>query len=62
MKLAKRFSQLSSSPTMAVSAEAARLKAEGKEIIDFSVGEPDFHTPENIKVKGHDAIAKNFTK
>ena len=62
MKLAKRVSQLSSSPTMAVSAEAARLKAEGKEIIDFSVGEPDFHTPENIKVKGHDAIAKNFTK
>lgn len=62
MKLAKRVSQLSSSPTMAVSAEAARLKAEGKEIIDFSVGEPDFHTPENIKVKGHDAINRNFTK
>jgi len=45
-----------------VSAEAARLKAEGKEIIDFSVGEPDFNTPENIKLKGHDAITKNFTK
>lgn len=62
MKLARRVSQLSSSPTMAVAAEAARLKAEGKEIIDFSVGEPDFHTPENIKLKGHDAITKNFTK
>ncbi|MBM3802538.1 MAG: pyridoxal phosphate-dependent aminotransferase [Acidimicrobiia bacterium] len=62
MKLAKRVSQLSSSPTMVVAAEAARLKAEGKPIIDFSVGEPDFHTPENIKAKGHDAIAKNFTK
>jgi aspartate aminotransferase len=62
MKLAKRVSQLSSSPTMAVTAEAARLKAEGKEIIDLSVGEPDFNTPENIKLKGHDAIAKNFTR
>jgi aspartate aminotransferase len=62
MKLAKRVSQLSSSPTMAVTAEAARLKAEGKEIIDFSVGEPDFNTPENIKLKGHDAITRNFTR
>jgi aspartate aminotransferase len=62
MKLAKRVSQLSSSPTMAVAAEAARLKAEGKEIIDFSVGEPDFNTPENIKLKAQDAITKNFTR
>jgi aspartate aminotransferase len=62
MKLAKRVSQLSSSPTMAVTAEAAGLKAEGKEIIDFSVGEPDFNTPENIKLKGHDAITRNFTR
>ena len=62
MRLARRVSNLSSSPTMAVAEEAARLKAEGKEIIDFSVGEPDFNTPENIKVKGHDAISKNFTR
>ena len=62
MKLAKRVSQLSSSPTMAVMEEAARLRAEGKEIIDFSVGEPDFNTPDNIKLKGHEAIDKNFTR
>ena len=62
MRLARRVGNLSSSPTMAVAEEAARLKAEGKEIIDFSVGEPDFNTPENIKVKGHDAISKNFTR
>ncbi len=62
MKLARRVSQLSSSPTMAVMEEAARLRAEGKEIIDFGVGEPDFNTPDNIKVKGHDAIDKNFTR
>lgn len=62
MRLARRVSNLSSSPTMAVAEEAARLKAEGEEIIDFSVGEPDFNTPENIKLKGHDAISKNFTR
>jgi aspartate aminotransferase len=62
MKIAKRVSSLTSSPTMAVMEEAARLKAEGKEIIDFGVGEPDFNTPDNIKQKGHEAIDKNFTR
>src|SRR5438093_10980574 len=62
MKLAKRVSHLSSSPTLAVMEEAARLRAEGKEIVDFSIGEPDFNTPNNIKLKGHEAIDKNFTR
>jgi aspartate aminotransferase len=62
MRIAKRVSKLSSSPTMAVMEEAARLRAEGKEIIDFGVGEPDFNTPDNIKQKGHEAIDKNFTR
>src|SRR5206468_13127974 len=34
----------------------------GREIIDFSIGEPDFNTPENIKSKGHEAIDRNFTR
>src|SRR2546422_2445495 len=62
MKLAKRVSHLSSSPTLAVMEEAARLRAEGREIIDFSIGEPDFNTPDNIKLKGREAIDKNFTR
>jgi aspartate aminotransferase len=62
MRLARRVSNLSSSPTMAVMEEAARLRAEGKEIIDFGVGEPDFNTPDNIKQKGHEAIDRNFTR
>jgi aspartate aminotransferase len=62
MKLAKRVGSLSSSPTMAVMEEAARLRADGREIIDFSIGEPDFNTPENIKSKGHEAIDRNFTR
>jgi len=62
MKLAKRVGSLSSSPTMAVMEEAARLRNEGREIIDFSIGEPDFNTPENIKSKGREAIDRNFTR
>ena len=62
MKLAERVSQLSPSPTMAVSAEANRLRASGQEVIDFSIGEPDFNTPDNIKNKGHQAIDENFTR
>jgi aspartate aminotransferase len=62
MVLAKRVSNLSSSPTMAVMEDAARLRAQGKEIIDLSIGEPDFNTPDHIKLTGHDAIDKNFTR
>ena len=62
MKLAERVSQLSPSPTMAVSAEASRLRASGQEVIDISIGEPDFNTPDNIKNEGHQAIDGNFTR
>jgi aspartate aminotransferase len=62
MQLAKRVSSLTPSPTMAVMEEAAKLKAEGKEIVDFSVGEPDFNTPDNVKQKGREAIDRNFTR
>jgi aspartate aminotransferase len=47
---------------MVVMEEAARLRAEGRDIVDFSVGEPDFNTPDNIKQIGHEAIDKNFTR
>jgi aspartate aminotransferase len=60
--LAQRVGTLSSSPTMIVMEEAGRLRAEGREVVDFSVGEPDFNTPDNIKQKGHEAIDANFTR
>ena len=47
---------------MAVSAEAARLKAEGVNVIAFAAGEPDFGTPENIKDATKQALDENFTK
>ena len=62
MRLAKRVGRLSPSPTMAVSEEANRLRSEGRKVVDFSIGEPDFNTPDNIKGGGHRAIDDNFTR
>jgi aspartate aminotransferase len=62
MKLAERILGIEESPTLAVSAKASAMKAAGIDVIDFSAGEPDFPTPENIKNKGIDAIRNNFTK
>lgn len=62
LRLANRISQIQPSPTMAVMAEAMRLKAEGVDVVDFSAGQPDFPTPEHIKLSGEKAIADNFTR
>ena len=62
MKLAERVCGISESPTLAVSARASVLRAQGIDVIDFSAGEPDFPTPENIKKQGIHAIESNFTK
>lgn len=60
--LADRVLQMAASPTMMVAAEAKKLKAEGVDVIDLSMGEPDFHTPNNIKEAGKDGIDENRTK
>jgi aspartate aminotransferase len=60
--LAERISTISVSSTMAVSAEADRLRRAGADVVDFGAGEPDFPTPENIKRAAFDAIHNNFTK
>lgn len=60
--LADRMNHLSGSPTSALIAKVAELKSQGKDIISFNVGEPDFGTPDYIKVAGMKAIADNFTK
>jgi len=54
--------RITASPTMRVAAEAKRLKAEGIDVIDLSVGEPDFPTPQNIKDAAKKAIDENHTK
>lgn len=60
--LADRVSLISMSATMKVSAEAARLKREGIDVVGFGAGEPDFPTPTHIKNAGIKAIEDNFTK
>ncbi len=47
---------------MKVAADADRLRREGHDVVDFSVGEPDFPTPANVKQAAIDAINNNFTK
>ena len=56
------MNRISESATMAVSAEAGRLKATGIDIVSFGAGEPDFPTPANIKQAAINALDDNFTK
>lgn len=60
--LAERMKKFSGSPTSALIAKVAELKRQGKDIISLNVGEPDFGTPDYIKVAGMKAIADNFTQ
>ncbi len=62
MELSKRVQAIKPSPTLAVTARAAKLKAEGKDIIGLGTGEPDFDTPQHIKDAAIAAINKGFTK
>ncbi len=60
--VATRLQAIKASPTLAVSAKAARLKAEGKDVIAMGAGEPDFDTPQFIKDAAIAAINKGLTK
>ena len=60
--LTKRINTLSESITMAITALAQQLKAEGKDILSFSAGEPDFGTPQVIKDAAIEAINNNHTR
>lgn len=62
MELSQRVQSIKESPTLAVTARAARLKAEGKDIIGLGAGEPDFDTPQHIKDAAKKAIDAGFTK
>ena len=62
MPLSTRVQAIKPSPTLAVAARAAKLKAEGKDIIGLGTGEPDFDTPQHIKDAAIAAINKGFTK
>jgi aspartate aminotransferase len=60
--IATRLSRIKPSPTLAVTAKAAELKAQGRDIIGLGAGEPDFDTPDNIKQAAVRAIERGETK
>jgi aspartate aminotransferase len=60
--VARRMARIKPSPTLAVTARAAKLKSEGKDIIGLGAGEPDFDTPAHIGEAGIAAIKSGFTR
>jgi aspartate aminotransferase len=60
-QLSERLASLSPSETLAMSQKSAELKAQGIDVINLSVGEPDFFTPDFIKEAAHKAIDANFS-
>jgi len=62
IQLSNRVQSVKPSATLAITAKAKALRAEGKAIIGLGAGEPDFDTPDNIKKAAIDAINNGFTK
>ena len=61
MQISERVQSLAPSATLAMSQKSAELKAQGVDVINLSVGEPDFPTPAHIKIAAKEAIDNNFT-
>ncbi len=61
MKLTRRIQSIKPSPTLELSAKVGTLNAEGKDIIGFAAGEPDFDTPDNIKEAAVTALRQGKT-
>ncbi|HPN26651.1 MAG TPA: aminotransferase class I/II-fold pyridoxal phosphate-dependent enzyme, partial [Candidatus Cloacimonas sp.] len=61
-KLSNRCRLIKPSPTLSLSAKAKEMKDAGIDVISFSVGEPDFPTPDYIKNAAHKAIDANYTR
>ena len=62
MALVRRMAGFTESPTLRVSTIARTLRAQGRDVVDFGSGEPDFDTPEHIKHAAVKALREGFTK
>jgi aspartate aminotransferase len=62
LKINSRIAKVLGSSTLAITAKAKELKAQGKDVVNFAGGEPDFDTPDSIKAAAIEAINKGFTK
>ena len=61
-RLSNRLNRLSPSATLAMSQKSSEMKAQGIDVINLSVGEPDFNTPDHIKEEAKKAVDNNFSK
>jgi aspartate aminotransferase len=61
-RLAERLKKINPSATLAITSKAKKLKSEGKDIVNFAAGEPDFDTPDFVKDAAIAAIQSGFTK
>ena len=61
-KLSDRLQRLAPSATLAMSQKSSEMKAQGIDVINMSVGEPDFNTPDHIKEAAKQAIENNFSR
>ncbi len=61
-RLAERLKKINPSTTLAITSKAKKLKSEGKDVVNFAAGEPDFDTPDFIKSAAVAAINAGFTK
>lgn len=62
IQLSDRLNSLSPSATLAMSQKSAELKAQGVDVINLSVGEPDFNTPDHIKDAAKQAVDENYSR
>ncbi len=62
MEISQRVEKLTPSLTLAITAKAKKLKAEGADVVNLGAGEPDFDTPEHIKVAAMGSLDAGFTK
>lgn len=62
LKISKKASAVSPSPTLAIDSKFKQMKKDGIPVVGFGAGEPDFNTPENVKAAGISAIENNFTR
>ncbi|MDY5636965.1 MAG: pyridoxal phosphate-dependent aminotransferase [Parabacteroides sp.] len=62
MQVSDRLASLSPSATLAMSQKSGELKAQGVDVINLSVGEPDFNTPDHIKEAAKQAIDENYSR
>ena len=60
-KLSSRLNRLAPSATLAMSQKSSEMKVQGIDVINLSVGEPDFNTPDHIKTSAKQAIDDNWS-